>query len=606
VRPLTAWNPSPADGVQYVRLDEQLAFERGLYVVFHRIYFGTTAEEVMNADPLQAWMTTDLFYAPPDLLEPNQTYYWRVDEFAGPTTIYEGDLWSFTTVPEVEVGDPALIGWWTLDEGEGTTAVDWSGHGNHGALVDSPQWTYGVQGGALYLSDGAHVAMPAPNVETNTATMTAWVKRDGDQSDWAAVLFSREGSGVSGMGFGPDNELRYHWMDQYWDFTTGIVPPSQEWFFLALVVEPTQATLYYNGTATSARNEAAHAPDPFDGALMIGRDAQGSRDLTGTVDDVRFYNKALSEPELQAVMRGNPLLAWNPTPAPDAIVDIRDVASLQWSPGDTAASHDVYLGHDGAAVAAAGKDASECRGNQAGTSFSLAGLVELGEDYYWRIDEVEAGGTVHTGYVWTFTVPGYLLVDDFESYTNTVGQRVFEVWVDGAGFTQPVETPGNGTGALVGHDIWDDDSPYSLLMETSLVHGGEQSMPLYYNNTVQPYCSEADRTWTVPQNWLVAGVTDLVLYVRGEPDNDAAGLYVVIEDNAGHVAVMPHPDAAATTATDWIEFRIPLADLTAAGVNLGAVRKMSIGVGSRNAATPGGTGVVYVDDVRVARIAAGQ
>ncbi len=604
VRPLTAWNPSPPDGISYVRLDEDLSWETGMDVLFHTLYFSQSFDEV-NEGVGGGFMIVNADYDPGPL-EVGTTYYWRVDEFARTAVTTRGEIWSFTTVPEVQVSDPDLIGWWTLDEGEGTTAVDWSGHGNHGAFVGSPQWTYGVQGGALQLSGGAHLEMPALNVETNTATMTAWVKREGNQSDWAAVLFSREGSGVSGMGFGPDNELRYHWMDQYWDFTTGIIPPDREWFFMALVVEPTQATLYYNGVQTFARNEAAHDPDPFDDVIRIGRDWAG-RDLEGAVDDVRFYNKALSESELLAVMRGNPLLAWNPSPAPDETVDIRTINSLSWSAGDAAASHNVYFGTDGAAVAAAGTDAPEYQGNQAGTVFSVAGLVELGGgDYFWRIDEVAPDETVQTGTVWRFTAPAYLLVDDFESYTNEVGQRVFEVWVDGLGFTQPVETPGNGTAALVGHDIWAANTPYTTIMETGIVHGGGQSMPLYYNNTASPYRSEADRTWLVAENWQVEGVTDLTLYVRGESDNDAAPLYVVIEDSAGNVAVVPHGDAAATTSTDWIEWKIPLADLTAAGVNIGAVRKMSIGVGSRTAPTPDGAGVIYVDDVRITAAAAGE
>ncbi|MHC4581677.1 MAG: hypothetical protein ACYS14_09480, partial [Planctomycetota bacterium] len=40
----------------------------------------------------------------------------------------KGDVWSFETLPIVEITEPDLVGWWTLDEGQGTTAVDWSGH----------------------------------------------------------------------------------------------------------------------------------------------------------------------------------------------------------------------------------------------------------------------------------------------------------------------------------------------------------------------------------------------------------------------------------------------------------------------------------------------
>jgi len=84
-------------------------------------------------------------------------------------------------------------------------------------------------------------------------------------------------------------------------------------------------------------------------------------------------------------MRGDPLLAGNPVPARNAVVDIRDVGSLSWAAGDTAVSHDVYFGTDRDAVAAADNNAAEFQGNQPGISFSVAGLVEFGGgDYYWR------------------------------------------------------------------------------------------------------------------------------------------------------------------------------------------------------------------------------
>ena len=113
------------------------------------------------------------------------------------------------------------------------------------------------------------------------------------------------------MGFGPANELRYHWNDKYWDFATGIVPPDQEWFFMALVVEPTQGTLYFNGKDAPVKNVAAHGANAFDMTLRIGQDQPG-RDLRGTVDDVRFYNKALSAARIEEVMRGDLRLAWSP------------------------------------------------------------------------------------------------------------------------------------------------------------------------------------------------------------------------------------------------------------------------------------------------------
>ena len=62
-----------------------------------------------------------------------------------------------------------------------------------------------------------------------------------------------------------------------------------------------------------------------------------------------------------------------------------------------------------------------------------------------------------------------------------------------------------------------------------------------------------------------------------------------------------HADAAATVLDDWTEWNVPFADLTAAGVSMTSIKKMYIGAGSRTAPTPGGAGVIYVDDIRVTK-----
>ena len=56
--------------------------------------------------------------------EAETTYGWRVTLFDG-TQTQKGDVWSFTTLPAIEVSDPNPAGWWTLDEGMGTT-VGWA------------------------------------------------------------------------------------------------------------------------------------------------------------------------------------------------------------------------------------------------------------------------------------------------------------------------------------------------------------------------------------------------------------------------------------------------------------------------------------------------
>ena len=95
----------------------------------------------------------------------------------------------------------------------------------------------------------------------------------------------------------------------------------------------------------------------------------------------------------------------------------------------------------------------------------------------------------------------------------------------------------------------------------------------------------------------------LTLYFRGEPNNSPDPLSVGIEDSAGRMAAVVHPDADAVLTTEWQKWHIALGEVRAAGVDVAAVQKMVIGVGDRNNPKPGGTGRIYIDDIRLTRVA---
>jgi len=106
---------------------------------------------------------------------------------------------------------------------------------------------------------------------------------------------------------------------------------------------------------------------------------------------------------------GLPVIAFGPNPRDGALL-LETWASLSWNAGHTAVSHDVYFGESAADVEAGTGDTFQ--GNQ-GTTFLVVGFpgnpypdgLVTGTTYYWRVDEVEADGTKHTGKVWSFTIP---------------------------------------------------------------------------------------------------------------------------------------------------------------------------------------------------------
>ncbi len=101
--------------------------------------------------------------------------------------------------------------------------------------------------------------------------------------------------------------------------------------------------------------------------------------------------------------------------------------------------------------------------------------------------------------------------------------------------------------------------------------------------------AEVTSTGNVTGNWQMAEIGA----AQPTEGNDPQPLYVAIEDGAGHVAVVTHPDLAIRSG--WNEWQIPFSDL--ANVNLSDVQTMTIGVGDPDSPSMGGTGLIFIDDI---------
>ncbi|UCC99871.1 MAG: hypothetical protein JSW66_08300, partial [Phycisphaerales bacterium] len=242
-----------------------------------------------------------------------------------------------------------------------------------------------------------------------------------------------------------------------------------------------------------------------------------------------------------------------------------------WRAGREAATHDVYLSTDEQAVI----DGTVPAVSATDTSHSSA--LDLGSTYLWRIDEVNDAETPTTwqGDVWDFTTQEYLVVDDFEDYNDYPPDEIYTTWLDG------YEDPTNGS--QVGYI-----SPPTI--ETEIVHGGAQSMPLLYSNTGGTTYSEGERTFAVPQDWTKYSIQTLVLYFHGTSGNTGQ-LYVKVNG-----VKVPYPgDAADIAKPRWTQWNVDLASL---GVNLANVTTLALGIEG-----VGATGTLYVDDIVLYRLA---
>lgn len=212
----------------------------------------------------------------------------------------------------------------------------------------------------------------------------------------------------------------------------------------------------------------------------------------------------------------DPRAAWAPSPRDDSTVDREEAIHLIWREGETVVRHDVYFGSSFSDVKNA--DTSDAtgiyRGRQNNIIYTVPETLELGQSYYWRIDEVEAdNATVIKGKVWSFTIAAFLTLDDFEDY-DADDNQIWFAWHDGFGYGEPgaaLYKPGNGTGSEIG------DGSTDSFTEELIVHDGRQSMPYSYNNNKQGYMkySEATKTLTETRDWTEQGFNTLSLWFRG-------------------------------------------------------------------------------------------
>jgi hypothetical protein len=521
--------PVPANGATDVSRDVVLGWTAGELAKTHNVYLGTSSADGAAAsasNPLDVLVSReqDATTFAPGRLELGQTYYWRVDEVnaAPDKTVFKGTVWSFTVEPYsyVMTGITATASSVNRDDMGPEKTIDGSGLvGDQHSTTSSDMWLSNKKG-------------PQPawiQYDFNTLykldKMLVWNSNQTMELDFGlgakdvAVEYSVDGSTWTSLG----------------DFEFAQAP----------------------GVAT------------YTGDIVVDFAGIAAKAVKLTIasnwgDILPQYG--LSEVQFYYI----PVAAREPSPADDA-GDVHPQVQMTWRAGREADSHKVYVGTDEQAVADGAVSAATVSTAEYETS------LMLDTTYYWKVAEVNNVETpaVWDSGVWSFTTAAFVVADDFEGYTDDLGNRIYEFWSDGW------EIADNGS--IVGYA----EPPFA---EQAMVHTGKQSMPFDYDNTKGVTLSEAKLTLDPAQDWTRHGFASLVLYFRGLAANTPAPLYIKINDTK----ISYNNGAVATAMPVWKQWTIPLA---ASGANLKSVKSLTIGVGGT------GTGTVYFDDLRLYAVA---
>jgi len=520
---------SPADEATDVLRDLVLTWTPGAYAVTHDVYLGTAFEDVNSASAsalVSAGQTANTY--DPGRLEFGQTYFWRVDEVNGApdNSVYAGEVSSFTVEPQaIPVTDVTATASSSNDAGMG------------------PEKT--IDGSGLDAID-----------QHSTTATDMWLSAAGAEH-WIQYEFAK----VYKL-----HEMLVWNSNQMIEAFVGlgakdvIIETSLDGETWTVLEDATQFAQAPGNAAYTANTIVDFAGATAQFVRITINTGYGMMPQYG-LSEVRFFSI--------------PVQAREPQPVDGVSTDSAQVV-LQWRAGREAASHEVSLGTDSAALTVVGTTTEP--------SFD-AGALEYGTTYFWRIDEVNEAETptVHTGNVWSFTTPEYGTVDDFDQYDDNCN-RIFFAWADGLGHSggediEGCDVPasnGNGGGSIVGND----QAPFAE--QTIVTSDSRQSLPFNYDNAFGP--SEATLTLN-GQDWTASGVQTLSLAFYGTAGNTGT-LYVKINNTKLSY------DLAATdiARASWQAWNI---DLTALN-GLQNVTKLTIGVDGATAA-----GMLYIDDIRL-------
>ncbi len=158
-------------------------------------------------------------------------------------------------------------------------------------------------------NSGSQIAvLPALNLNTNAVTISAWIYPNGPQASQEGLVFCHGSNTLAGLNYTAFTDaagrytLGYTWNTNVWN--SQLVPPTNQWSFVALVVTPTNATIYVINTngLLSATRVFNHVNEAFDGTTLIGDDAAdngtGGRVFNGTMDDVALFKNSLSRSQI--------------------------------------------------------------------------------------------------------------------------------------------------------------------------------------------------------------------------------------------------------------------------------------------------------------------
>jgi hypothetical protein len=218
----------------------------------------------------------------------------------------------FNLADEAGAAEPNLAAYWNFEEGTGTIAYD-SASDNDGQLMNGPVWTAGYINGGLSF-DGVNDYINVPDdpslrfTQSSSFSICQWVK----PSTGGYFLSKMRANGARNV-FG--YQASWHSIYKYFSFvveqsyimntivsTPNDSAPAGSWYHVSYVYQNRSMKIYLNGqlsaSGTFTGSTGTTSPDKNMTIGVRSYDSIFEMYFGGTLDDIRIYNRALTDTEV--------------------------------------------------------------------------------------------------------------------------------------------------------------------------------------------------------------------------------------------------------------------------------------------------------------------
>ena len=201
-----------------------------------------------------------------------------------------------------------LVAWWGFNSGKGSTVYDDAGCGNYG-VIHGASWTEDGKYGDALNFDGVTDYIDCGNDESlqvSDFTVNMWLNPSAFTETRRGIIQKTDYKHEFAINLHSDGAVDFYWGDGTnhvggWDF----LPPSSiqfsNWQMLTLQREGSVCRGYVNGQLVKEKSFTI-SPAVGTGSLTIGKTYAGY--FKGVIDDVRVYNRALSDDEIEDLYGG--------------------------------------------------------------------------------------------------------------------------------------------------------------------------------------------------------------------------------------------------------------------------------------------------------------